>query len=272
MWKSIHLRYLFEYISGNLTEVTFEVYAAEDIKAADGISEDYYKADDLVGTITTDDTGIAQLGDLPVGKYYVKEVATAHGYVLDAEIRYVDLSYRDQDTPVVTYDEDWQNARQKVTVQVLKKEKDSDRVLKGAIFGLFTAEDIKSVSGKVLLEADEIIEQKTTDENGRITFLADLPVDGKYYVKELQAPDGFVTTEEEQEFTFEYEGEDVTDVTYEFTFENEPTTVELTKSDLTTGEELPGAHLKVTDEAGNALQYLLRYPEELLYQETLPFC
>ena len=33
------------------------------------------RQDDLVGTITTDDTGIAQLGDLPVGKYYVKEVA-----------------------------------------------------------------------------------------------------------------------------------------------------------------------------------------------------
>lgn len=56
------VEHLFEYISGNLTEVTFEVYAAEDIKAADGISEDYYKADDLVGTITTDDTGIATAG------------------------------------------------------------------------------------------------------------------------------------------------------------------------------------------------------------------
>ena len=62
------------------------------------------------------------------------------------------------------------------------------------------------------------------------------------------------TTEEEQEFTFEYEGENVTDVTYEFTFENEPTDSRaLTKSDLTTGEELPGAHLKVTDEAGNTV-------------------
>ena len=132
------VEHLFEYISGNLTEVTFEVYAAEDIKAADGISEDYYKADDLVGTITTDDTGIAQLGDLPVGKYYVKEVATAHGYVLDDEIRYVDLSYRDQDTPVVTYDEDWQNARQKVTVQVLKKEKDSDRTERGNLWTVYS--------------------------------------------------------------------------------------------------------------------------------------
>ena len=80
------VEHLFEYISGNLTEVTFEVYAAEDIKAADGVSADYYKADDLVGTITTDDKGIAQLENLPAGKYYVKETATAHGYVLDSEI------------------------------------------------------------------------------------------------------------------------------------------------------------------------------------------
>lgn len=53
----------------------------------------------------------------------MKEVKTAHGYVLDKEPRYVDLSYRDQDTPVITYDEKWQNARQKVKVTVLKKEK-----------------------------------------------------------------------------------------------------------------------------------------------------
>lgn len=245
------VEHLFEYISGNLTEVSFEVYAAENIKAADGVSADYYKADDLVGTITTDDKGIAQLENLPAGKYYVKETATAHGYVLDSEIRYVDLSYRDQDTPVITFDEDWQNARQKVIVQVLKKEKDVDRVLAGGVFGLYAAEDIRSVSGKVLLKADEIIEQKTTNENGQISFLADLPVDGKYYVKELKAPDGFVTTEEKQEFTFEYKGENVTEVPYEFTCENEPTMVELTKSDLTTGEELPGAHLKVTDKDGN---------------------
>ena len=114
--------YIFEYITGSLTKITFEIYAAGDIKAADGVSADYYKANELIGTITTDENGIAQMGDLPVGKYYVKEVETAHGYVLDSEPRYVDLSYRDQDTPVVTYDEDWQNNRQKVSVNVLKKE------------------------------------------------------------------------------------------------------------------------------------------------------
>ena len=195
-----------------------------------------------------------QVSDLPVGKYYVKEVGTAYGYVLDEEPRYVDLSYRDQDTPVVVYDEDWQNNRQKVKVNVLKKEKDTDRVLKGGIFGLYTRNDILSASGKVLMEADTLIELKTTDADGKISFIADLPIDGTYYVKELYAPDGFVTTGEEQEFVFEYQGDKEAEVSYEFVFEDEPTTVELSKTDLTTGEELPGARLQLTDENGAVVE------------------
>ena len=247
------VEHLFEYVIGSLSDVTFDVYAAEDIKAADGVSEDYFKADEKVGTITTDSNGIAQMGDLPAGKYYVKEVKTAHGYVLDGEPRYVDLSYRDQDTPVITYDEKWQNARQKVKVTVLKKEIGTERVLAGGVFGLYTREDIKNAKGEVLLEKDSLIEQRVTDEKGQITFTADLSVDGKYYVKEIFAPDGFVTTDEVQEFTFEYAGEDQAEVSYDFTFENQPTTVELTKTDLTTGKELSGAHLKVTDSDGNTV-------------------
>ena len=244
------VEHIFHYITGNLTDVTFEIYAAEDIKAADNVSEDHFKKDELVATVTTDEMGIAKVENLPVGKYYVVEAGTAYGYVLDDEPRYVDLTYRDQDTPVVVYDEDWQNNRQRAVVSVLKKEKDSDRVLEGAIFGLYTKEDILSASGKVLIEADTIIELKSTDAEGKITFVADLPVDGKYYVKEIYAPAGFVTTDEIKEFTFEYQGEDTAEVSYAFTFEDEPTTVEITKSDLTTGKELPGAKLQVIDESG----------------------
>ena len=248
------VEHFFEYITGNLSEVTFEVYAAEDIKATDGISADHYKKDELVGTVTTDEKGIAKMENLPVGKYYVKEVKTAHGFVLDGEPRFVDLTYRDQDTPVVTFDEEWQNNRQKIKVTILKKEKETERMLEGAIFGLFTKEDIKGRDGKVLMEAGTLIEQKTTDENGQILFKADLPVDGTYIVKEIYAPDGFVTSNEEKEFTFEYGKPEEAEVSYEFVFENEPTTVELTKTDLTTGKELPGAHLKVTDEDGNVIE------------------
>lgn len=247
------VEHIFNYITGNLTDVTFEIYAAEDIKAADGVSADYYQADELVATVTTDEMGIAKVENLPVGKYYVVEVGTAYGYVLDDEPRYVDLTYRDQDTPIVVYDENWQNNRQKAVVSVLKKEKGGDRVLEGAIFGLYAREDILSASGKVLIEADTIIELKTTDAEGKLTFVADLPIDGKYYVKELYAPNGFATTDKEQEFTLEYEGEDTAEVSFDFTFEDEPTTVEITKSDLTTGEELPGAKLQVIDENGKVI-------------------
>lgn len=245
------IEHLFNYVTGNLTDVTFNVYAAEAIRAADGVSADYYAADELVGSITTDGNGIAQMDNLPLGRYYIVEKETSHGYVLDNEPRYVDLTYRDQDTPLVTYSADWQNARQRVQVEVLKKEKDSDKVLSGAIFGLYAADDIVSSKGKVLLAKDTLIELKTTDEDGKIQFVADLPVDSRYYIKELAAPDGYVTDQEPQEFTFEYQGSGTSVAEYAFTFEDEQTTVELSKADLTDKKELPGASLKVTDEDGN---------------------
>ena len=247
------IEHLFNYVTGNLTDVTFNVYAAEAIRAADGVSADYYAADELVGSITTDGNGIAQMDNLPLGRYYIVEKETAHGYVLDNEPRYVDLTYRDQDTPLVTYSADWQNARQRVQVEVLKKEKDSDKVLSGAIFGLYAADDIVSSKGKVLLAKDTLIELKTTDEDGKIQFVADLPVDSRYYIRELAAPDGYVTDQEPQEFTFEYQGSGTSVAEYAFTFEDEQTTVELSKADLTDKKELPGASLKVTDEDGNTV-------------------
>lgn len=247
------IEHLFNYVTGNLTDVTFNVYAAEAIRAADGVSADYYAADELVGSITTDGNGIAQMDNLPLGRYYIVEKETSHGYVLDNEPRYVDLTYRDQDTPLVTYSADWQNARQRVQVEVLKKEKDSDKVLSGAIFGLYAADDIVSSKGKVLLAKDTLIELKTTDEEGKIRFVADLPVDSRYYIKELAAPDGYVTDQEPQEFTFEYQGSGTSVAEYAFTFEDEQTTVELSKADLTDKKELPGASLKVTDEDGNTV-------------------
>lgn len=247
------IEHLFNYVTGNLTDVTFNVYAAEAIRAADGVSADYYAADELVGSITTDGNGIAQMDNLPLGRYYIVEKETSHGYVLDNEPRYVDLTYRDQDTPLVTYSADWQNARQRVQVEVLKKEKDSDKVLSGAIFGLYAADDIVSSKGKVLLAKDTLIELKTTDEDGKIQFAADLPVDSRYYIKELAAPDGYVTDQEPQEFTFEYQGSGTSVAEYAFTFEDEQTTVELSKADLTDKKELPGASLKVTDEDGNTV-------------------
>ena len=247
------ISHIFEYITGALKDVTFEVYALEDIKAADGESEDYYKKDELIATITTDETGIAKLSGLPLGKYYVKEKETAEGYVLDGEIREIDLTYVDQETAEVTWNGDWQNNRQKAEVSVLKKEKDTDRVLEGAVFALSAKEDITNKDGDVVLEAGTVIEEKATGEDGKLTFEADLPIGFSYVVKETSPAPGFATTDEVQEFTFTAESSDKATVSYEFIFEDEPTVFEFTKTSLTDGKEVEGAKLTVTDENGEVV-------------------
>ena len=263
------ISHIFEYITGALKDVTFEVYALEDIKAADGESEDYYKKDELIATITTDETGIAKLSGLPLGKYYVKEKETAEGYVLDGEIREIDLTYVDQETAEVTWNGDWQNNRQKAEISVLKKEKDTDRVLEGAVFALSAKEDITNKDGDVVLEAGTVIEEKATGEDGKLTFEADLPIGFSYVVKETSPAPGFATTDEVQEFTFTAESSDKATVSYEFIFEDEPTVFEFTKTSLTDGKEVEGAKLTVTDENGEVVDEWVSGKEPHIIKELV---
>ena len=263
------ISHLFKYITGTLKDVTFEVYALEDIQAEDGESEDYYKKDELIATITTDETGIAKLSDLPLGRYYVKEKETAEGYVLDEEIREIDLTYVDQDTAEVTWNGDWQNNRQKVEVSVLKKEKDTDRVLEGAVFALSAKDDITNRDGDVVLEAGTVIEEKATGEDGTLLFEADLPIGFSYTVKETSPAPGFATTDEVQEFTFTAESSDKATVSYEFIFEDEPTVFEFTKTSLTDGKEVEGAKLTVTDENGEVVEEWVSGKEPHIIKELV---
>lgn len=105
----------------------------------------------------------------------------------------------------------------------------------------------------MILKADTVIEEQATDKEGKLTFTADLPLGYTYYVKETSPAPGFATTDQVQEFTFEYGGADKETLSYVFTFEDEPTTVEFTKTSLTDGKEIEGAKLKVIDESGNTV-------------------
>ncbi len=263
------MAHLFAYVTGSLRDVTFEVYAFEDIKAADGESSDYYKKDELVAEITTDDTGLARLENLPLGKYYVKEKETVEGYVLDGAVREIDLTYRDQNTAVVTFSTDWQNNRQKAVVTVVKLEKDTDRVLEGAVFALCAKEDIVNADGKVIMKADAVIEERITDEEGKLVFEADLPIGFSYYVKETVPAPGFATTDEVQEFDFTYEDAETGTVSCEFTFEDQPTVFAFTKVSLTDGKEVEGAKLQVTDEDGTVIEEWVSGKEPHIIKELV---
>lgn len=234
-------------------KVTFNVYAAEDIKSADGVSADHYKTDDLVTTITTNEQAVAQAGDLPVGKYYVVEVPGTGGYQLDDAKRYVDLSYRDQDTPVVTYSEEWQCERARVSVKVSSVDRKSQKALQGAVFGLYSAEAVKTEGGAQLYQKDQLIEQLTTDKNGSLFFTAELPVNKGFYVKEITAADGYVTSDQMQSFQMEYNGSDTEVVPYEFIFEDDITVSQIVITDQSSEGKVSGAQMKLTSEEGDVI-------------------
>ena len=60
----------------------------------------------------------------------------------------------------MTYDEDWQNNRQKAKVTVVKKEKNTDRVLEGGVFALYTKNDILNAEGEVILKQEVTVKPK----------------------------------------------------------------------------------------------------------------
>ena len=245
--------FVFNYFKKSLAGVTFDVYAAEDILSADGLGTVYFEKDELIDTIVTDDNGYAMIGELPLGKYYLVETKTLDGFVLDAAPIEADLSYIDQDTPIVYAGMDVTNERVKVEISVTKKDAETDEVLEGAVFGLFAKEDILNSDGDIIVKAGEEIERAVSGKDGKATFVSDLPL-GKYYVKETEAPKGYATTEEEFDIDASYQGDDVPVLCFEAEFKDRPTKVEFSKTDVTGEFELIGAKLSIIDSEGKVIE------------------
>ena len=93
--------------------------------------------------------------------------------------------------------------------------------------------------------------------NGELVFEADLPVGFSYSIKELIPPAGYASDPDVRSFTFEASSTNSAVTDFEYVFVDKPTIVEVTKSSLTTGEELEGAQLQVTDENGNVVDLSL---------------
>ena len=123
--------------------------------------------------------------------------------------------------------------------------------LEGAEFGIYNKNDILS-DDKVIVKADTLLQKVMSDKNGLAQFTLDLPL-GKYYVKELQAPDGYVSSDEILEFDASYQGQDVKTVKLSANKKNQPTIVEITKADVTTGVELDGASLIILNKKGEVV-------------------
>lgn len=129
--------------------------------------------------------------------------------------QFVTLSYAGQTVELVQEEAAYVNARPGVKVQAVKQSENDKVTLEGAVFGMYAGENITNAVGSVVVKKDTLIESVTSDKDGVAAFQADIPINFRYYLKEIQAPEFYYMSTDRYDFLFEYEND--TTYTYEFT-------------------------------------------------------
>ena len=194
-----------------LEGAVYEITAAEDIITPDGTLR--YAAGEVVDTVTTDESGLAESKPLYLGKYEVKEITAPTGYVLNTEIHTAELVYAGQEVEITETAADFCNERQKAAVSLDKVLEQDERFgigkngeLSAVTFGLFAAEELTAADGSII-PADGLLEIVSMDENGHAVCKTDLPF-GSYYLKELSTDGHYILSDEKYPIVFEYAGQD----------------------------------------------------------------
>lgn len=292
----------FTYETRPLAGAEYTITAAEDIYTQDRQLDNYgsrtlwYAKGDVVAVVTTGD-GTADtavfapartaatydflsvihdgtIGEvsvtLPLGSYHIAETQPPYGYAGTDAAFDVTLAWDNQTQEIVVADAvEFHNEREKAKVGIYKTDLESGKYLAGAVFNLYTADDIYDADGSLVFAAGELVATSPeTNADGTTYFDCDIPIrgeqygssthkdavtnSGKYIVKELRAPLGYYVNEEPMEVTFTYDGEAVQ--VLESTCTDKPTEMWVSKRDLTNDEELPGATLTIQDMDGNIVE------------------
>ena len=175
--------------NGEIFDVTFGLYAAEDLTAADGT---VLPADGLIEIISFDENGYGKVAtDLPFGSYYVREISTNSAYIISDQKYPVTFEYAGQDTTTVhiTANEGEAIENKLIYGSVSGKKSDEDgKVLGGAVIGIFK-------SGTEEFTKENAIQTTTSKDDGSFSF-AKVPY-GTWIIREIESPKGFVLSEEE---------------------------------------------------------------------------
>ncbi|MFB6731580.1 SpaA isopeptide-forming pilin-related protein [Bacillus mobilis] len=204
----------------------------------DAVFDVFNSKNEKVGTITTNEKGIASLSGLEIGTYTLKEVKSPTGYVLNGQPQQIEVKTGEVATITV------QNTKVKGNIEI-KKLSDSgktlpkvdgenpDKKLEGAVFVLQDSKGKK-------------ISEHKSDKNGLIE-VKDLPF-GAYSFVEKQAPTGYVLTKESIPFSISEQGK-----TIMLTAKNKHITgeLEISKVDIADGNnKLPNAEFTIFNEQG----------------------
>ena len=194
-----------------LPGAVYEITVAEDIITPDGTLR--ASVGEVVDTVTTDETGLAESKPLYLGKYEIREITAPVGYVLNTEVHTAELVYAGQEVEITETAADFYNERQKAAVslnKVLEQNTQFEIGMNGEIsavtFGLFAAEDLTAADGSII-PADGLLEILSVDENGHAVCKTDLPF-GSYYLKELSTDGHYILSDEKYPIIFDYAGQD----------------------------------------------------------------
>ena len=175
--------------NGEIFDVTFGLYAAEELTAADGKT---IPADGLIEVISLDESGHGKaISDLPMGSYYVQEISTNSAYIVSDAKYPVIFEYAGQDTETVRITA---NEGEAITNDIIygsvsgKKSDEDGKALGGAVIGIFK-------TGTTEFTKENAIAATTSKDDGSFSF-AKVPY-GTWIICEIESPKGYVLSEEE---------------------------------------------------------------------------
>ncbi|WP_270469341.1 SpaA isopeptide-forming pilin-related protein [Gemmiger formicilis] len=161
----------------------------------------------------------------------------------------------------------------KIGVGIYKQDREALTYLPGAVYELYTVDDIYSADGTKLLDAGtKLATSSTTNASGFTWFDVDVPIRGEYYIDpagprstsrensgryrivEITAPAGYLLDSTPMEVSFTYEGKQIAWQVVDATNTNLRTSVDISKQDITNGKELPGAKLEIRAADGNLVE------------------
>ena len=174
-----------------LPGVVFKLYAKEDITENEKI---LYHKDDEIQELETDNNGYCMIDDLPLGKYYLKEVKSNKDNQISSVIYDVNLLYKDQYTEKILENIDIYNYIQKGKLVITKYDKETNNPIPNTLI-------------EIRKDNNTVIYKGYTNQNGQI-IIDDLKY-GDYYLSETEASTGYQLNDENINFTIDKEQLDI---------------------------------------------------------------
>ena len=178
---------------------------------------------------------------IPIGTYLLTEVKIPDGHSVVKEVYAVEIQ-EDQTTEKVVVN----RLEPKGEIIVRKIDTESDGTIQGTQFTLTALDDIYSpINLKKIHSKGDLIGSGYTDENGNLKF-QNLHM-GKYRLTETKETPGYIPNQKAYDFEFRQLDFETKLYTELAEIGNKKTTTEVSKKDVSTGKELPGASMKIID-------------------------